>query len=195
MKPPPAVPLPEIDFTLLLNERPGAGRSSSEDLLPLVYEELRGIAARQMAGEPLERTMQPTALVHEAWLRLHPECPQAWNDRGHFFRTVTRTMRRILVDRARQRSSLKHADAGARLSLDDLPLATATPSDRVLLIHSALAELEQEDPASGQLVDLKFFGGFTNKEIAWMQDVTERTVERQWAYAKARLFQLLQSAE
>ena len=195
MKPFPSVPLPDIDITRLLNDRTDVAGLSSEELLPLVYEELRGIAARQMAGEPLEHTLQPTALVHEAWLRLNPACPKTWNDREHFFRTVTRTMRRILVDRARRRSSLKQADGAARLSLDDIQLAAATPSDRVLLIHSALAELEREDPASGELVDLKFFGGFTNKEIAWMQDVAERTVERQWAYSKARLFQILQSSE
>jgi len=148
-----------------------------------------------MAGEPEDHTLQPTALVHEAWLRLNPECPKVWNDRGHFFRAVTRTMRRILVDRARKRSSLKRVDEHMRVCFEDIQLATTTPSDRVLLIHSALSELEQEDPESGRLVDLKFFGGFTNREIAWMHQVTERTIERQWAYAKARIVQLLQASD
>lgn len=193
MPSPQKLPLPEIDLTLLLNGQGKGNQLSSEELLPLVYEELRRMAARQMAGEALDHTLQPTALVHEAWLRLNPECPRVWNDRSHFFRAATRAMRRILVDRARKRCSVRHAATGERISLEDVQLAATSPSDRTLLIHSALEELEQEDPESARLVDLKFFGGFTNNEIAWMTEVTERTIERQWAYAKARIYQILEA--
>lgn len=176
----------------MLNGRGAGGHFSSDELLPLVYEELRRMASRQMSGEAMEHTLQPTALVHEAWLRLNPEFPREWNDRSHFFRAATRTMRRILVDRARKRSSLKQAADWERIRLEDFAIAATSASDRTLMIHSALEELEREDAESARLVDLKFFGGFTNKEIAWMTDVTERTIERQWSYAKARIFQLFE---
>lgn len=181
------------DITFLLNAgQTHDGGLASEEALPLIYDELRRIAARQMAGESREHTLQPTALVHEAWLRLNHRRTRVWNDRLHFFRVAVRTMRRILVDRSRQRSCLKYADAQNRINIDDIALATASPDDRVLLVDSALEELQRTDPAIARIVDLKFFGGFTNKEVAWMSGISERTVERQWLYAKARIFQILQ---
>lgn len=181
------------DITFLLNSgQPHGGGLASEEALPLIYDELRRIAARQMAGESREHTLQPTALVHEAWLRLHHRRTRVWHDRLHFFRVAVRTMRRILVDRSRQRSCLKHAGSQNRINIDDISLAAVSPDDRVLLVDSALEELQQTDPAIARIVDLKFFGGFTSKEVAWMSGVSERTVERQWLYAKARIFQILQ---
>ncbi len=183
------------NLTLLLNARSDSPACSSDELLPLVYDELRRMAAERMSDELRERTLQPTALVHEAWLRLHRGRHQQWNDRFHFFRVAVRTMRRILVDRARQRSSLRHCEGAGRVNIADIDLAAATPDDRVLLVNSALDELRKLDPEGARVVELKFFGGFSNKEVAWMTKVSERTVERQWAYAKAMVYQLLEELD
>jgi RNA polymerase sigma factor (TIGR02999 family) len=163
-----------------------------EDLLPLVYDELRRLASARMEGEAAGQTLQPTALVHEAWLRLVKEEGRTWRNREHFFRAAALAMRRILVDRARNKRSLKRGAGGERVSLEDLDLVAATTDDRVLLVDQNLARLEQEDPESARIITLKFFGGLTNKEVAGILGVTERSVERQWAYAKACLFKLMQ---
>ena len=113
----------------------------------------------------------------------------------HFFRVAVRTMRRILVDRARHKSTLKHADDRRRVDLAGIDPVEAAPDDRILLVDAALHELKRLDPESARLVDLKFFGGFTNKEVAWMLGVSERTIERQWLYAKARIFQIMKNAD
>ncbi len=180
------------DLTLLLNTptEPGLG---DDELLPLVYDELRRIAARQMRGESVAHTIQPTALVHEAWLRLASSPGRRWRDRMHFFRTAVRTMRRILVDRARRRSALRNEDPRRRLDVDDLNLAAEAPDACLLRVDAALRELERSDPASARLVDLKFFGGFSNREIAWMNGVAERTVDRRWVYARACLYELMKA--
>jgi RNA polymerase sigma factor (TIGR02999 family) len=180
-------------LTLLLNARTTTEGLGDEELLPLVYDELRRIAARQMAGEAHDSTLQPTALVHEAWLRLSSSPGRRWKDRLHFFRTAVRTMRRVLVDRARRRSTLRHADPRQRVDIADLELAAEAPDDCLLRVDAALRELERTDPASARLVDLKFFGGFTNSEIAWMNGVAERTVDRRWVYARACLYQIMQA--
>ena len=182
------------DVTLLLENLGGGKTSVSEDLLPLVYDELRHLASTRMAREGPGQTLQPTALVHEAWLRLSSENHRRWNDRAHFFRVAALAMRRILVDRARQRSSLRAGGGLERLNLDDLALTAASPEDRIVLVHETLGQLEQRDPESARIVTLKFFGGFTNREIAETLSVTERTVERQWAYARACLLDLMRRA-
>ncbi len=195
MSPSPA-PAFGSDLTLLLNARGTASDgAASDELLPLIYDELRQMAARQMASETREQTLQPTALVHEAWLRLGHRRARRWNDRMHFFRVAVRTMRRILVDRARHKSTLKHADDRRRVDLAGIDPVEAAPDDRILLVDAALHELKRLDPESARLVDLKFFGGFTNKEVAWMLGVSERTIERQWLYAKARIFQIMKNAD
>jgi RNA polymerase sigma factor (TIGR02999 family) len=163
----------------------------SEKLLPLVYDELRHLAASRMALESAGQTLQPTALVHEAWLRLVSDGDRTWQNRAHFFRAAAQAMRHILVDRARHKSSLKCGGRQERLDVADLELAATTPDDRILLIDESLERLETEDPESARVIALKFFGGLTNKDVASALGVTERTVERQWAYAKARLFQML----
>lgn len=180
------------DITLVL-QAIGRGESrASDELLPLVYEELRRLATAQMAGEAAGHTLQPTALVHEAWLRLVKEEDRTWRNREHFFRAAALAMRRILVDRARHKLSLKGGAGGEKVPLEDLDLAAATTDDRVLLVDQSLDRLEQEDPESARVITLKFFGGLTNKEVAAILGVTERSVERQWAYAKACLFELMQ---
>jgi RNA polymerase sigma factor (TIGR02999 family) len=148
-----------------------------------------------MAREAAGMTLQPTALVHEAWMRLSSSGDRSWTDRVHFFRAAALAMRRILVDRARQRSSLK--GGGNRTDLDPslLGRVDVTPDDRLLLIDESLKRLEKEDPDSARIVLLKFFAGLTNNEVAASQGVTVRTIERQWAYAKASLLQIIREIE
>jgi RNA polymerase sigma factor (TIGR02999 family) len=176
------------DITLMLQAVERGEKQASEDLLPLVYEELRRLAAARMALEAAGQTLQPTALVHEAWLQLVGERERNWQNRAHFFGAAADAMRRILIDKARRRSRLKHGGGQSRVDLEYLDLAETTPDDNVLLIDEALRELEQEDPEQARIVVLKFFGGLTNQEVAESMGVGERTVDRQWASAKARLF-------
>jgi RNA polymerase sigma factor (TIGR02999 family) len=180
------------DITLLLEAVVRGEGRASEDLLPLVYDELRHLAAARLAGEAAGQTLQPTALVHEAWLRLVAEGDRTWQNRAHFFRAAAQAMRRIMVDRARHKSSIKVGGGQDRLDVEDLELAAATLDDRILLVDESLRRLEAEDPESARIITLKFFGGLTNQEAARVLEVTERTVERQWAYAKACLFQIIQ---
>jgi RNA polymerase sigma factor (TIGR02999 family) len=176
----------EITQVLLSPQGDGC---DSEELLPLVYDDLRRMAAARMAREAEGQTLQPTALVHEAWMRIFGNGDRRWQDRGHFFGEATEAMRRILIERARRKSRLKHGQGWVRLEIEGLPLAEATPDDKVLLINEALENLKAEDPERANVVVMKFFGGLTNQEVASILGVTERTVERQWAFAKAWLFQ------
>jgi RNA polymerase sigma factor (TIGR02999 family) len=168
---------------------------SSEQLLPLVYDELRRLAASRMARESAGMTLQPTALVHEAWLRLAGTGARNWTDRVHFFRAAALAMRRILVDRARQKASLKGGGFKADLDPSAFGAAEVTADERLLLIDESLRRLEKEDPESARIVLLKFFAGLTNNEVAQSLGVNVRTVERQWAYAKASLFQMVREID
>ncbi len=183
------------DITLLLESVSRGQQTASNELLPLVYDELRHLAAARMARESAGHTLQPTALVHEAWIRLVKPGDRHWNNRAHFFRAAAQAMRRILVDRARLKSSIKRGANPERLDFEALSLAETTPDDRVMLVDDALSQLEQQDPDSGRIVTLKFFGGFTNREIAENLGVTERTVERQWAYARACLLEFMRTSD
>jgi len=165
---------------------------ASVDLLPLVYGDLRRHAAVRMAHESAGQTLQPTALVHEAWLRISGG-HQGWQNRAHFFGAAAEAMRRILIENARRKSRLKRGGGQLRLDVDQLELAAATPDDKMLLIDEALERLQADDPEKAQVVILKFFGGRTNQEVAETLGVTERTVERHWAYAKAWLFQSIRA--
>jgi RNA polymerase sigma factor (TIGR02999 family) len=165
---------------------------ASVDLLPLVYGDLRRHAAVRMAHEAAGQTLQPTALVHEAWLRISGG-NHNWQNRAHFFGAAAEAMRRILIENARRKSRLKRGGDQLRLDIDQLELAAATPDDKMLLIDEALERLQAEDPEKAQVVILKFFGGRTNQEVAEVLGVTERTVERHWAYAKAWLFQSIRT--
>ena len=180
------------DITLVLDAINRGERQASEELLPLVYDELRRLASARMAGEAAGQTLQPTALVHEAWLRLVKEEGRTWRNREHFFRAASLAMRRILVDRARNKLSIKRGGGGEKVPLEDINLVAAMPDDRVLLVDQNLERLEKEDPESARIIMLKYFAGLTNKEVAGILGVTERTVERQWVYAKSCLFKLMQ---
>lgn len=159
--------------------------------MPLVYDELRTLASRRLQGEEAGQTLQATALVHEAWLRLGGDDECEWNDRAHFFRAAALAMRRILVDRARAKASQKRGSRRETLDIHALDVADTPLDERVLLVDEMLDRLESEDPESARVISLKFFGGLTNREIASMDGIAERTVERQWAFAKARLFQMI----
>lgn len=165
----------------------GDGKAA-EELLPLVYEELRRLAAAKMAQEAPGQTLQATALVHEAWLRLVHSEDQTWANRAHFFSAAAEAMRRILVENARRKSRLKRGGGQERVELEQLDLAETTPDEKVLLINEALEKLQNVDSQKARVVVLKFFGGLTNQEVAENLNLTERTVERHWAYAKAWLF-------
>jgi RNA polymerase sigma factor (TIGR02999 family) len=163
----------------------------SAELLPLVYDELRNVARERMSNLASGQTLQPTALVHEAWLKLSGDDSRKWNDRTHFFRAAVQAMRQILVDRARAKATRKRTLNPEVFEMQTLDLADASVDDRVLLVDEMLTRLEKDEPDSVRLITLKFFGGLTNQEIAAMDGVTERTVERHWSYAKALLYQMI----
>ena len=181
------------ELTKILQSASGSGSLISAELLPLVYDELRSLARKRMASASPGETLQATALVHEAWLKISGDENRSWSDRAHFFRAAAQAMRHILVDRARAKASLKRGENPqfVDIHLDGLEIADTTLDERVLLVDEMMVRLEREDPESVRVISLKFFGGLTNKEIAAMDGVAERTVERHWAYAKARLYQMI----
>ena len=179
---------PVGEITLLLSDLQQGNAEAGSKLMALVYAQLRQIAAHHFRSERPDHTLQPTALVHEAWLRLTTDEEVRWQNRGHFFAAAAEAMRRILIERARRRSRLKHGSGQVRLDIQGLELADTTPDDKVLLINEALERFQAEDPEKARVVVMKFFGGLTNREVAESLNVAERTVERQWAYAKAWLF-------
>lgn len=182
----------EGDVTRILKSVGAKEGLPSEDLLPLVYDELRSLAAARMKGEAAGQTLQATALVHEAWLRVSGGGGRTWNDRAHFFRVAALEMRRILVENARRKAALKRGGTDMkRVDFEGLELAETQPDDRILLIDEMLRRLDTEDPDSARIITLKFFGGLTNKEVSEMEGVSERTIERQWAFARTRLYEML----
>ncbi len=176
----------------LLETAGGRGELLSEDLLPLVYDELRSLAAARLRGEAEGQTLQATALVHEAWLRVCGKGGRTWNDRAHFFRVAALEMRRILVKNARRKGRIKRGGEFQRVDFEGLEIADDQSDERILAIDEALKRLENEDPDSARIVTLKFFGGLTNKEVAEMEGVTERTIERQWAFARTLLLEIIE---
>src|SRR5690349_9028766 len=167
--------------------------AAAQDLMPLVYAELRRLAAVRMARESGGQTLQATALVHEAWLRLVNEGDRTWANRALFFSAAAEAMRRILIENIRRKTRLKRGGGQLiRIDLSEMDLPAETPDGRVLLINEALERLRAENPEAAQLVSMKFFAGMTNQEVAENLEVTERTVERRWAFAKARLVRSIQ---
>ena len=183
----------EGDVTRILKEVGAKGGLPSEDLLPLVYDELRSLAAASMSGEAEGQTLQATALVHEAWIRVSGKGGRVWNDRSHFFRVAALEMRRILVENARRKACMKHGGDLKRIDFGGLDLTDTEPDERIIRIDDALKRLEFDDPDGARIITLKFFGGLTNREVAEMEGVTERTIERQWASARTLLFEMIRS--
>src|SRR6185503_11860403 len=179
--------MPEITRILERVER-GDGKAA-EELLPLVYNELRKLAAARMAHEAAGQTLQATALVHEAWLRLVGAPEQNWNSRNHFFMAAAQAMRRILIERARQKSRLKRGGDQQRVPLEELELATNADSETLLLIEEAMERLAKADPVKARLVELRFFTGLSLEEAALVLGVSTPTAKRYWAYSRAWLFQ------
>ena len=177
------------DVTHILERVEQGDPKAAEELLPLVYEQLRKLASHQMAQEAAGHTLQPTALVHEAWLRLVGTPNQDWNSRNHFFMAAAQAMRRILVERARHKARLKRGGDQQRVPLEELELATAADSETLLLVEEAMERLAKADPVKARLVELRFFTGLTIEEAAQVLGVSTPTAKRYWAYARAWLFQ------
>ena len=157
----------------------------------MVYEELRGLAAARMAAQPSGHTLQPTALVHEAWLRLSKTDPSRWNGKDHFFRAAAVAMRRILVDHARAKARHKRRPENTDVAADMEAAPDCDHEDDILLIHECLGELEKSDPECARVVQLKFFAGLTNKDVAEVLGVSLSSVDRLWSFARSQLFQMI----
>jgi RNA polymerase sigma factor (TIGR02999 family) len=160
---------------------------AAEQLWPLVYDELRRLAAHKLAQEKIGQTLQPTALVHEAYVRLLGCAGQRWDSPGHFFAAVAEAMRRILIDRARQKQSAKRGGGLKRLDIDAVDMATRSTPDQLLAVDEALARLAREDPAAAQLVELRYFAGLTVVEAGTALGISTATAYRHWKYARAWL--------
>jgi len=176
------------DVTLILQAVQRGEKQASDELLPMVYDELRRLAGIRMARESAGHTLQPTALVHEAWVRMVEDGSRTWENRAHFFGAASEAMRRILIERARRKSRIRHGGGQQRVNIEEMDIAAALPDDKILLLDEALERLKSEDPETARVVVLKFFGGLTNEEIVKITGTSDRTVRRQWNYAKAWLF-------
>ena len=179
------------DVTRILNAIEQGDPQATEKLLPLVYEELRVLAAQKMAQEPPGQTLQATALVHEAYIRLVERDDQNWENRRHFFTAAAEAMRRILIENARRKKSLKHGGAHHRVDVDVGNIPTKVSSDNLMALDEALGRLEQEDRQIAELVKLRYFVGLTVEQAADTLKIDRRTAYRYWAYARARLHQEL----
>jgi RNA polymerase sigma factor (TIGR02999 family) len=175
------------EVTRILNAIQQSDARAAEELLPLVYEELRKLAGHKMASESSGHTLQATALVHEAWLRLVGSNQQTWQNRTHFFAAAAEAMRRILVEHARRKQSLKRGGGAERQELDESILVLAAPPEELLAVHEALDQLAHEEPSAAELVKLRYFVGMTMEEAATALGLAPRTAERLWTYARVWL--------
>ncbi len=183
------------EVTRILQQLGKGEKVAADALLPLVYDELRHLAASKLAREAPGQTLQATALVHEAWLRLSGPSQQGqqWNGRRHFFGAAAEAMRRILVDRARRKGYERHGGNAQRVELDAVELAAPMPDEQLLALHEALNELARVDPEAAELVKLRFFVGLTQSQAAEMLGLSRSAADRSWLFARAWLFQQLQS--
>jgi len=181
------------DVTVILDAIQTGDPKAAEDLLPLVYAELRKLAAFKLAQQSPDQTLQPTALVHEAYLRLLGGGNHSWQNRRHFFAAAAEAMRHLLVDRARRKAAGRHGGGWQRVDLENVIVATKTTDDNILLINEALEKLTAHDAATAELVKLRFFGGLTFPQAAEVMGLSERTAKRLWAYARAWLFREIQN--
>jgi RNA polymerase sigma factor (TIGR02999 family) len=184
------------DVTRILSAIEEGNRDTAGQLLPVVYEELRKLAALRLAQEKPGQTLQATALVHEAFLRLvDGETPQHWNSRGHFFAAAAEAMRRILVDNARRKRRPKLGGDRKRVELDEACPLTDERADQLLSLHEALEKLEAESPDKAELVKLRYFAGLPHQEAALALGISRATADRHWAYARVFLYSAMEDAE
>jgi RNA polymerase sigma factor (TIGR02999 family) len=183
------------DVTRILNAIERGDARATDELLPLVYEELRVLAAQKLSREAPGQTLQPTALVHEAYLRLVGEGEPTWKGRGHFFAAAAEAMRRILVEAARRKGRIKHGGESQRLDLDKVDVPVDQSSDDLLALDEALARLSEQEPLKADLVKLRYFAGLTAEQAAEALSISKATGDRYWAYARAWLFEEIRKGE
>lgn len=176
------------DVTRILQAAQNGDPTAAEQLLPLVYDELRRLANAKMANEAAGHTLQPTALVHEAWLRLVGSENQKWDGRGHFFAAAAEAMRRILIDRARKRNALRHGGGQERVNADELEIAVPADDEELLAVHEALDRFAASEGPKAELVKLRYFMGMTIEEAAAVLEISPRTAKHWWTYSRAWLF-------
>ena len=176
------------DVTQILNALEKGDPKAADELLPLVYGELRKLAAYKMAGESAYQTLQPTALVHEAWLRLVGSEQQTWQNRGHFFGAAAEAMRRILIENARRKRAVRHGGDQHRVDVQELEIAASTKEEELLAVNDALERFTAVDKQKAELVKLRYFVGMTNEEAAEILGISVPTAKRWWTYSKAWLF-------
>ena len=181
------------DVTRILEAAQQGDPTAAEQLLPLVYEELRRLAAHRMANEAAGQTLQPTALVHEAWLRLVGNQNQKWDGRAHFFAAAAEAMRRILIDRARRKHAVRHGGDQQRMDIQEVDLATPAEDDQLLAVSEALDKLAVQHKVEAELVKLRYFVGMTNDEAAEVLGISPRTAKYYWTHARAWLFHEIKS--
>lgn len=179
------------DVTRILNAIEAGDTKATDQLLPLVYEELRILAAQKLSREKPGQTLQATALVHEAYMRLVGNTNQNWDNQGHFFAAAAEAMRRILIDNARRKHSHRHGGRHRRIDLDQADLASERTDEDFLALNEALERLEDEDPHLARIVKLRYFAGLTNDQIARIEGSTRRTIDRHWALGRAWLYQVM----
>jgi RNA polymerase sigma factor (TIGR02999 family) len=188
----PASPTPDGEITRLLSELRTGKAGSESELMDLLYDELRALARRQMRREAVGHTLQTTALVHEAYLRLFDKGTIDWNSRTHFFAVAGQVMRRVLVDHARGRRAAKRGGDAQRVELTDLSGSQSLPIDQILAVDEALTELGKKEPRQARMVELHLFAGLTLQETAEVLGVCVRTVKRDWEFAQAWLYRQMQ---
>jgi RNA polymerase sigma factor (TIGR02999 family) len=179
------------DVTRILDAIQQGDPKAAQELLPLVYEELRHLARARMAQQPPGQTLQATALVHEAWLRLAGSESQRWQGRAHFFAAAAEAMRHILVDRARRKRRAKHGGGQQPADVNELEIAANTDDEKLLQVHEALEKLAVEDPVRAEVVKLHFFVGLTHAETAEVMRLSEKTVRRHWNFARVWLYRAI----
>jgi RNA polymerase sigma-70 factor (ECF subfamily) len=179
---------PAQDITLLLNKMAAGDQMAADDLLPLLYDELRQLASRHLAHERSDHTLQATALVHEAYLKLAGQTDAKWQNRAQFFGVASQAMRRILVDYARGKQRIRRGGKQQKVSLDDVLLVSPGRSEEVLAVHESLSELETLDARQARIVEMRYFGGLTNEEIGEVVGISAKTVMRELNVAKAWLY-------
>lgn len=182
------------DFTRILGAMQQGDAQAADELLPLVYEELRKLAAAKMNHEAQHHTLQPTALVHEAWLSLIGNEDVQWEGRSHFFGAAAEAMRRILINNARRRNARRHGGGQQRLDISELEISTPGKDDEMLAVNEALEKLAAHDAIKAELVKLRYFVGLSNEEASAVLGISEPTAKRYWTYSKAWLLAAIESS-